>query len=105
MERELTAFEQFSTAYTQTVGATEIEVSPTRLGRSRRVQFILTNLSAVTVTLTKGDSAAVANKGIILAQNQTYIESDDGGYNCWQGAFRVVASGAGTVSIVESFVV
>jgi len=78
------------------------ELLPTRLGRSRRTQVIIQNTSATVVTLFKGDDAAIANRGIRLSQNQQYIEADDAGYKCWQGAFQAIASAASTVVFVET---
>lgn len=89
---------------TVSVSATAAELSATRLGRKRRTQIIIVPLTAgVTVTITKGDSTAVANAGIVLTANQAFVEADDGGFKCWQGAIQVVASGAGSVAINETF--
>lgn len=73
------------------------------IGRVRRVQLIITNLSATTATIALGNDAAVANQGILLAQNQTYIESDDVAFRTWQGAIQGVGSAATTLSVSERF--
>lgn len=72
----------------------------------RRTQMIITNSSAAAVvTIAKGDTAAIANKGIPLQPNGTYVEADDSGFRCWQGPVQVIASAAGgQVSVTESFV-
>ena len=74
------------------------------VGDVRRVQIVITNLSPTTVTIAFGDDAAIANQGIILSQNQTYIESDDVAFRTWQGAVQGVGSAASTLSVSERFV-
>jgi hypothetical protein len=70
----------------------------------KRTQFIITNTSAVAVaTITKGTTPAVANQGIILQPNGSYLESTDSGFTCWQGAIQAVGTGAGSLAIVETF--
>jgi hypothetical protein len=91
-----------SQSKTATVTTTSTELTPSRLGLSRRTQLIVTNTSPTTLTLYKGASAAVAGRGILLSQNQTYIESDDSGFKCWQGAIWAVASASSTVTMVET---
>jgi len=73
------------------------------IGEVRRVQLIITNISPTTVTIAFGDDAAVANQGILLSQNQTYIESDDVAFRCWQGAIQGIGSAASTLSVSERF--
>lgn len=98
--------EQLSSANTFTVTTTTTTIANRCLGKVRRTQLIITNLSAGTLTINKNDTqAAVANQGIILAQNQTFIEADDAGYSCWQGAVQAVGSTTLSVSVVESFTV
>lgn len=84
------------------VGTSSTTVLPTRLGKPRRTQFIITNLSPTTVYVTKGDAPAVSGTGVPLQQNQSWTESDDGGFKCFQGAVQALGSGASTVSIVET---
>lgn len=70
---------------------------------TRRTMFSITALTgSVTVTVAKGDVPAVANQGIVLTQNQTYLESNDAGFPCWQGAVQVIASGSGTIAVSET---
>lgn len=95
---------QSSSQSSVTIGATSVQAVPDRSGILKRTQLIITNTSAAVVaTITKGNVAAVAGTGIVLQANGTYVESTDGGYTCWQGAVQVVGSGAGTISVVESF--
>jgi hypothetical protein len=90
-----------NTAFTATTSSKELR--PQVIGQVRRTQLIITNIGAGTLTVTKGDVPAVANNGIILSQNQAYIESDDGGFRCWQGSIQCVASGSLNVTVVETF--
>jgi hypothetical protein len=52
----------------------------------------------------KGDNSATATLGIPLSTNQNYMESDDGGYTCYQGQFSVYSDIAGTISVTEMLV-
>lgn len=73
------------------------------IGDVRRVQIVITNISPTTVTIAFGDDAAIANQGILLSQNQTYIESDDVAFRTWQGAIQAIGSAASTLSVSERF--
>jgi len=80
------------------------QVMPNITGGLQRTQLIITNTSATaTITLAKGENAAVANIGIILRPGVSYYESTDGGYICWQGTIQAVGDASGTLSIVEGF--
>lgn len=86
------------------ITTTSSELAPQVIGAVRRTQIIITNTSGTTLTVNKNDTqAAVAGTGILLSQNQSYIESDDGGFRCWQGAWQAVGSANSTVSVVETF--
>lgn len=87
----------------ESVSATSTKIASDVGMFMRRKQIIVTNLSAITVTIAKGDVAAVANTGIILSQNQSWFEADDASFNCWQGQIQAIGSGAGTLSVVEVF--
>ena len=94
---------QYSANSVFNTSATSAQVLPTRAGSLKRTQFIIINTSAAVATITKGDAAAVANAGIVLQQNAYYLEGTDSGFVCWQGAIQAVATGAGTLSVVETF--
>lgn len=95
---------QYTANNSATIGATSTTILPERAGVLRRAQFIITNTSAAAVaTITKGDIPAIANTGIILQPNGSYLESTDSGFICWQGAIQAVGSAAGTLSVVETF--
>ncbi len=89
-----------------TIGATSTEVVPAVSSSGmRRTQLIIVNSSAAAnATIAKGEVSAVINQGILLLPNGSYVEATDGGYDCWQGAVQAIASAAGTLSIVESFI-
>lgn len=86
------------------VSATSTTICKPVTGNKRRIQMIITaNTAGVTVTIAKGDVSAVATYGLPLNSSSTYIEATDGGFQCWQGQVQAVATGAGTVSVVETF--
>jgi hypothetical protein len=93
---------QYSNQISKSV-TTSQEIAPERAGYVKRTQLIITNSGANAVTITKGNVAAIANIGIIIQPNGTYIEASDGGYLCWQGAVQAVSTAGTTLSIVESF--
>ena len=88
------------------VTTTSIEVS--KYGNSpatRRKMIIITNTSlnaADIITLRLGHEAATAYNGIVLQQNQSWVDSDSEGYQCWQGKIQAIcATVNGLLSIVE----
>jgi len=87
---------------TITLAATTTLISQAVYRPIKRSQIIITNTdAAATIAVQKGSGAAVLGKGIILPPNAVYIESTDSGFQCWQGEFSAVSSGATTISIVE----
>lgn len=94
---------QFSASSVFVTSATSAQALPARFGALKRTQFIIINTSAAVATITKGDNPAIANQGIVLQQNAYYLEGTDGGFVCWQGAIQAIATGAGTLSVVETF--
>lgn len=84
------------------VSTADVELIPSRLGRHRRKQLLITNTSATTVTVVKGEGPATAGTGIRLTQGQTYIEADDAGFSTWQGPVHAIASAASTVVHTET---
>jgi len=72
---------------------------------ARRIGFTIRNTSAAAVvSLSKGNSGAVAGQGIVLNPNDAYSESTNEGFFCWQGEVQAVTNGAGgSVSISEMF--
>lgn len=96
---------ELSTPQTVAVTATAKILSYSRLGRTRRTSICITPLTAgVTVTVVEGEiDQCVANAGYVLQQYQPFLDSDQSGAKCWQGAVCVVASGAGNISVSEIF--
>jgi len=96
---------QSSASSSISTSSTSVEIAKNHSGVLKRTQLIIVNTSAAaTLTITKGDTAAIAGAGIVLPPNGVYAESTDGGYLCWQGAIQAVSNVAGSVSIVESFI-
>jgi hypothetical protein len=82
-----------------TTAATSVQVAP---ARQNRVGIYITNVTGDAVTISKGETAAVLNNGIVLQPTTTWYEVDSGeGYRCWRGAIQVIGIGAGSVSISE----
>ena len=96
---------QGSSSTAASITTSSSQVLPRVLGSMKRTQLIITNTSlAAVATIMKTNVAVVANQGIVLQPNASYVESTDGGYECWQGQVQAVADAAGTLAIVESFV-
>lgn len=98
--------QQASANISKNVSTTSSEIMHRVGGKYRRTQMIISNTSAAAViTLRKGDDASVSGEGIQLLPNGTYAEATDGGYECWQGAVQAIGDIAGTLGIVESFII
>ena len=88
------------------VSSTSTQICEQASADNPRTQLIITPTTAgVTVTIAKGNVAAVSLSGTVLLQNQPFVEATDGGYTCWQGPVQAVATGPGAVAITESFMV
>lgn len=86
-----------------TIGATSVQVLAPRTA-GLRVSWYLTNVSAAAeATIAKGETAAVADAGVVLQPNSTMFEASGDRLHCWQGAVQVVGSGAGEVGISEEW--
>ena len=89
------------------VGLTSLELfKGTFLGQPRKM-FAVRNTSPNAldiITLSLGGNAAVANTGIVLRQNDVYMEStvNDPSMDVWQGVIQAICATAnGQLSIVE----
>jgi len=70
-----------------------------------RVSIVIRNTSASTadiITVNFGFNTAVANKGMVLQQNESISDSSENGYQCWQGVITAICATAnGKLSIFE----
>ena len=87
------------------VGTTSVEIAIDQEARDGRRAIIIRNTSpnpADTITLSLGGISAVAGSGIILRQNDVFVDSSDAGYLCHQNQILgVCATINGTVSVME----
>lgn len=87
------------------ISTTSIEILPSVKAIGGRSMFFLRNNSPNAIdiiTICPGDRAAVANNGIILRQNDVYLESNDTGFECHQGAIQAIcATINGTLAVSE----
>jgi len=85
--------------------ATSGEVLQDSIARGGRKLFFFRNTSpnaADVITLSFGPRAAIANSGVVLRQNDVYVEADGEGFECWQGAIQgICATANGTLAIME----
>ena len=87
-----------------TVGASEVVLSDTRLGKSRRIFYSIVPVTAgVICTITFGDAPAVALTGLPLGQYQPLIDCAGDTYQPYQGTIKCIASAGGQISIMERF--
>jgi len=88
------------------VGATSVLVSAQLINPSSRKLFYLRNSSLnaadiITISLS-GNTAAIANQGIVLKQGDIYSESSQSGFEVWQGQINAICATAnGKLSVVE----
>lgn len=106
--RNIIAYEQYARNTAVSVSGTDVELTPTRLGRTLRTAIILTPVTAgVIVNISLGDNPAVIDQGIRLIQGQPFTQSannaEEAKQTVWQGAIHAIASGAGSVAITEQF--
>jgi len=90
-----------------TVGTSSTRIAEARQGsgsgQKRRV-IVVRNISTAgqTVTVSLGLSQASANNGIVLKQNESFTDSSEAGYDCFQGTINAISDAAGaTLAIME----
>lgn len=87
------------------VGVTSVQVMPQRLSMNKRKVILVRNTSddaTKIITVNLGANPAVASKGIVLRQNESFMDSSETGYECFQGIITAIcAAAAGQLSIVE----
>jgi len=87
------------------VGVSSVTVSVPRQAGLPRKSIVIRNSSpnaADIITINIGATPAIANAGIILKPNDTYVDSNDGGYICYQGTITAICATAnGVLAIFE----
>ena len=78
---------------------TSQQISPPKI---RNVLFIRNSgTSGELITLTFGETIAIANQGIVLSNGQFYVESNSEGFTTWTGPIQIIASATTAISIME----
>lgn len=85
------------------VSVTTTSVRVLIANQGRKALYIGNLTAGVTVTIQKGETAAIQNEGIVLSQGQNWFESNGENFECWKGEIQVIASGAGTIAVSEMF--
>lgn len=87
------------------IPASNTLVAESRNQDNPRKALVVRNISpnaADTISITLGFNVAVANKGIVLRQYESFTDATDSGYQCWQGAITAICATAnGLLSIFE----
>lgn len=88
-----------------TVGTSSILIAEVRPSTIKRKDILVRNISAsatAIISITMGQAIAVANKGIVLKQGESFTMSTSEGNECYQGQISAISNEAGaTVSIFE----
>lgn len=86
------------------VSGTPTRILLSRLGESfRNFLSIIPTDAGITCTVTLGPVGVAANQGIVLIQNQPFVQSmDTNGKGIYQGEIWVTASGNGHVAVQET---
>ncbi len=86
------------------VGTANVILSNPRQAGARRKVILIRNNSpnaADIITVTYGN-VSVADAGIVLKQYESFADSNDGGYECWQGTINAICATAnGKIAIME----
>lgn len=87
------------------IGLTNTLVAEARTEANPRKAIVIRNISpnaADIITINLGLSTATANKGIVLKQYESFSDSSETGYECFQGTINgICATADGVVSIME----
>jgi len=86
------------------VGTSSSVIAQARNAANKRKVILIRNISTGTqvVTINPGFGAAVANTGIILQVGESYSDSTDAGYECFQGMITAISDQASaTLAIYE----
>lgn len=88
-----------------TIAVTSTKVSDSRNQDNPRTVITCRNISTDAndvITINLGNNPAVANKGIVLRQYESFTDANDGGYQCWQGSVTAIST-TGTASNLAIF--
>lgn len=87
------------------VGTTSTVICEPRNEQNERSVLLIRNISpnaADEITINVGFGEAVANKGIVLKQSESFSESKEAGYKVFQGSISAICATAnGVLSIHE----
>lgn len=88
-----------------TVSTTNKTIADARNELKPRVAIVVRNTSASSadvITVNMGFNTAVAGAGIVLQQNESFTDSSETGYQCWQGVITAICATAnGKLAIFE----
>ena len=82
------------------VGVTSVQV----IRAQARVALYLKNTSTAgqNITVVFGNNSAVLSQGQVMAVGDVISDSNDAGYECWQGQINAIAdAAAGQLSVFE----
>jgi len=84
------------------VGTAAVIVAPAPIIKRTSIYIRNTSTGTQRITVVMGNQAAVVNNGIVLAPDDTIVDSNSEGYECWQGSINAIADAAnGQLSIYE----
>ena len=90
---------------TLAVSTASVQLAQDREGHGGRKLITIRNISpnAIdTVTVAFSKNVAVANNGVVLRQNESLTDANDGTYICWQNEIQIIcATINGLVAIFE----
>jgi len=88
-----------------TVSTASVIVSSVRPENNQRKMILVRNIStnaADIISISLGENAAIANKGIVLNPNESFYDVSDNGYVAHQGMINAICATAnGVLSITE----
>lgn len=87
-----------------TVGTSSIQICGPRSNTNKRDVLLVRNISGNgnRVSVLLGNNPAVANTGIILEDGESFSDTSEQVYECWQGPIQAISSAvAATLSIFE----
>jgi len=87
------------------VGLTTVKIAESRNDITPRITILVRNTSpnaTDVITINLGLGTPTANYGIVLKQYESFTDSSDQGYQCFQGSYTAVcATATGQLSIME----